>query len=81
MEEILDVFGVVKGSGVIGGFGGLFDLPWLARIYAFEDTQSAEIWESDLQFPHSLSSGDVVLCLTGCSFLLYFRHCDVGAQG
>jgi hypothetical protein len=70
---------------VIGSFGGLFDIPWLARINAFEDAQPAEIWESDLQFPHGLSSGDVVLRLAGCSFLLYFRHCDnmqakVGAQ-
>lgn len=80
MEEILDVLGVVKGSGVAGGLGGLFDIPWLARIYAFENTQSAEIWESDLQFSHRLRSGDVVLCLAGTSFLLDFRHCDFGAR-
>ena len=76
MEKVLDDFGLVKGGGVIGSFGGLFDIPWLARINAFEDAQPAEIWESDLQFPHGLSSGDVVLRLAGCSFLLYFRHCD-----
>ena len=38
MEEVLNVFRVVEGSGVAGRFGSLFDIPRLTGINAFEDT-------------------------------------------
>jgi hypothetical protein len=76
MEEELDIFRVVKGSGVTGGFGSLFDISWFAGIDTFEDAQSPEIWEGDLQFTDSLSSRDIVFCLASCSFLLNLPHCE-----
>lgn len=76
MEEVLDVFRVVKGSGVACGFGSFFDIPWFTGINPFENAESPEIWKSYLQFPHSLGSSDVVFCLTSRSFLLYFAHCE-----
>lgn len=76
MEEVLDVFRVVKGSGVACGFGSFFDIPWFTGINPFENAESPEIWKSYLQFPHSLGSSDVVFCLASRSFLLYFAHCE-----
>lgn len=63
MEEVLDVFRVVKGSGVTCGFGSLFDIPWFAGINPFENAESPEIWKGYLQFAHSLGSSDVVFGL------------------
>ncbi len=44
MEEVLDVFGVVEGGAGRGGLGCALLRPWLARVDAFEDTESAEVW-------------------------------------
>lgn len=47
-----------------------WDVQFGSGLHAFEDAQSAEVWQSDLQLADSLCSCDVVLSLA-CRALLF----------
>ena len=67
MEKILDVFGVVKGSGWGSRLGDFLLVGRLSRVDSFENAQSPEVGKGYLELSHSLSSGDVIFGLAGCT--------------
>jgi hypothetical protein len=88
MKEILNIFCVVECGGLVGGFRSFLLISWFSRINAFPYAEFSEIWETDLEFSNSLSSGDEVLGLASYSLLLdlchfggmvlYFEDCSSG---
>jgi len=74
MKQVLDVLCVVEGGGSIGSFRCLLLVSRFARIYSFPNAEFSEIRKTDLEFSHSLSSGNEVLSLTRGPFLLNSSH-------
>ena len=60
MEEVLDVFGVVKRRRRSRALLCLLLISRLTRVNAFEDTQSTKVGEGYLKLAHGLSAGDEV---------------------
>jgi len=74
MQEILDVFGVIKGGRMRSRFIGLLEVAWFSRVDSLEDAETAEVWESDLKLADCLRSSDVVFGLSSLALLLDFAH-------
>jgi hypothetical protein len=62
MLEILYVLGVVESCGRRSAFLNPSLVARLPRVDTFEDAESSEIWERNLQSANGLSSGNVVSC-------------------
>src|ERR1700712_1586399 len=74
MEEVLNIFRIVKCGRCTRGLGGLLFVSWFSRIDTFPDAEFSEIGQADLEFSNGLSSRNKVLGLASYSFLLDLSH-------
>jgi len=74
MKEVLNVFRVVECGCLVGGLRSFLLVSWFSRVYALPYAEFSKIWETDLEFSNSLSSGNEVLGLTSYSLLFDLSH-------
>jgi hypothetical protein len=77
MHKVLNILGVVKSDWRTGALVGLLLVTGFAGVDAFEDTQTTEVRQRDLQFPDRLGSGNKVLGRAR-RMLLLDTHCVEG---
>lgn len=61
------------------GLVGFFEVTRFSRVYSFEDAETAEVWECNLQLTHCLCASNVVLGLACLALLLDSAH-NFGAE-
>ena len=82
MQQVLNIFRIVKSRRRGRRFRGLLLVSWFSWVDSFPDAEFSKIWKADLEFSNSLCSCDEVFGLARDSLLLDSCHsCCVAGVG